>query len=1116
MRKILIKPISLVLSLSMVLPLLGISVNASASENSIAVNQIDGEYGNYFFDDEVAEIKVSFKNGYEKSTKITVNYSVVDYFGDVKVNGSLNPITLSVGGEYIHTFRFENLPFHTYKLKLDIYNHNYKSNSESEIEFSKIVSCRDADVDWIGQCVHFNQGKGGEPNINLSTLDIIGNTWVRDDFSWEEIEEEPGVYDFSEEDIVIDKMLAHNQKPLICISYGSPFYDNYDAPHTDEGRAAFARMCAEVVKHYKGKVSHFEIWNEYNGGMGNANRRPPETYAEMLKVAYIAMKEADPDVTVVGCATSLVAQGWIERVIKHVGIEYMDGVSVHPYGFPNSPESAGLEASLMTLHEMLQKYGKDMPVWSSEYGYPTYVDSVTDDYGAAYLQRGFIIQDYIRLATGQNDIMMNYDFQNDFIDPERRDREANFGIIKHESENYAAKQGLLSMSSLQNLIAKRKIEGRYEPNGNIVAYKYTGDNQKDMIVLWTLEYSENCSLKVSTPTVTLIDYLGNRKEVTAHNGYVNIGASLYPTFVEGEFKTVEFDSPRFYPNDTVTASQGEVFDVILKRNAQDTDKEMTVKSYLPVGLTAVSDAVFKQGETETAVSIKTVSDIAVGKYSLKFYLADSGNVYGECGAEVNIVADRNIIVKPVITDTENWKEWAIDIKVKCNSKVKKLGGKVSVLAPVEYKDNDNMEFEPLGYGEEASFRIPVLKEPGNYLTEFIIKTEFDDGKIVETSRIASALASVRTTKPIVIDGMLSEKDWTDAMWFDMDKNLLTSYDGPADLSGRGAMMWDKNYVYIGVELLDDIHFQNQLGDGMWTEDGLQFVIDQGRERGYGTEGWHEIGFGLSNDGKSYAHRWQAIPGKSGGEMVNVNLQAKRDEVKKTTVYEASIPWTDLLPAGATMVEGDIYGFSILANESDGAGRLNWIEYMSGIGGIKNAREYGDVIMLDLTGGNAVDGEVAEEDKKPEPYEWAKPFVESLNSEGVTGYSAENYPYGNEITYGEFVKMLIKSMNFADVNEAWNIARELNIVADGKRPEDVIIRQNLMTLVSRALKVKNGGEDADLSIIDKFSDSTEIADYARQSVANLVEAGIISGSSDGKLYPNSNATYAEAAVILSGI
>jgi len=72
------------------------------------------------------------------------------------------------------------------------------------------------------------------------------------------------------------------------------------------------------------------------------------------------------------------------------------------------------------------------------------------------------------------------------------------------------------------------------------------------------------------------------------------------------------------------------------------------------------------------------------------------------------------------------------------------------------------------------------------------------------------------------------------------------------------------------------------------------------------------------------------------------------------------------------------------------------------------------------------------------------------------------------------------------------------------------------MVANALKV--GGKDvsADTAELDKFSDKSEIANWAQSSVAVAVKEGIITGRTATTVVPKANATRAEGTVMIKKV
>ncbi|MEK5466294.1 endo-1,4-beta-xylanase [Paenibacillus sp. FSL R7-0210] len=166
------------------------------------------------------------------------------------------------------------------------------------------------------------------------------------------------------------------------------------------------------------------------------------------------------------------------------------------------------------------------------------------------------------------------------------------------------------------------------------------------------------------------------------------------------------------------------------------------------------------------------------------------------------------------------------------------------------------------------------------------------------------------------------------------------------------------------------------------------------------------------------------------------------------------------------------------------------------------------------------------------YSWASEAIDTLYSLGIIqGTSAVTFSPEKNITRADFVLLVVRALGleaesgsgFADVSqgayyyEALSIAKQLGIIngTDGSNfnPKGEISRQDMMVIAARALKVVNklsaGGSAGDLA---GYTDRMKVAKYAIDSVAALVQEGIVRG--DGKsLHPTGTATRAEAAVMI---
>jgi hypothetical protein len=127
--------------------------------------------------------------------------------------------------------------------------------------------------------------------------------------------------------------------------------------------ANYAAFVAYLAQRYGTRLAAIEVWNEPDQAnqLYFAGPNKPQRYAAILRAAYPAIKQANPNVPVL--AGSLVgANGVFLRALYAAGIKgYYDGLAVHFYTLTL--------ASLRSLHEVQLASGDTKPLWLNEFGW---------------------------------------------------------------------------------------------------------------------------------------------------------------------------------------------------------------------------------------------------------------------------------------------------------------------------------------------------------------------------------------------------------------------------------------------------------------------------------------------------------------------------------------------------------------------------------------------------------------------------------------------------------------------------------------------------------------------------------------------------------------------------
>ena len=178
-----------------------------------------------------------------------------------------------------------------------------------------------------------------------------------------------------------------NSTPQWAVEPGQPAVISPPADYDE-----YAEFVSLVAERYAGQVSAYEVWNEPNAYFFWSPAPDPAAYTELLQAAYPAIKEADPDATVIGGVVGWVNDveglaispaNYVEGMYEAGAAGYFDALSYHPYHY-TLPFSQGEPYGdiapinqLELMRELMVAYGdEDKLIWATEYGEPT---SVVDE-----------------------------------------------------------------------------------------------------------------------------------------------------------------------------------------------------------------------------------------------------------------------------------------------------------------------------------------------------------------------------------------------------------------------------------------------------------------------------------------------------------------------------------------------------------------------------------------------------------------------------------------------------------------------------------------------------------------------------------------------------------------
>jgi hypothetical protein len=332
-----------------------------------------------------------------------------------------------------------------------------------------------------------------------------GAKWSREGLSWSRIEPRPGEFHWDYYDGLLDCATRNGISIYGLLSGWAPWAKAY----TSEGVDQYVAFLKQVVAHYRGRIHHWEIWNEPNIFFWQG---PKELYAELLKRSYAAVKEVDPTAQVLGISTSGIDFKFIAQMLE-LGAPF-DVLTIHPYR--KQLDDVRFIADLKKASEQVKlPDGTTRPVWLTEMGWTTHVphhvlrqdfEPVTQRVQAQLLARVYLCS----LVSDIRPRTFWYDFRDDGSDPFYF--EHNLGTLRQDGR---PKPAYLAFATLTHLLEGTKFDGPVDAGAGILAFRFRSDQpeNRELFVVWNPTSDGVAQLRLPAKQVHIINTIG---EAIAH------------------------------------------------------------------------------------------------------------------------------------------------------------------------------------------------------------------------------------------------------------------------------------------------------------------------------------------------------------------------------------------------------------------------------------------------------------------------------------------------------------------------------------------------------------------------------------------------------------------------
>ena len=231
----------------------------------------------------------------------------------------------------------------------------------------------------------------------LRMIREAGFVWLRQEFPWEDLEVTGrGQFDWAKYDRIVERTAAHGLRLLVRLS-NPPAWSRADPQAGDlappDDLQDFVNYAAAVAERYRGRITHYQVWNEPNifPEWGN-NFVDPARYTELLCRTYAALKRVDPDIIVVNAAIAptISLDGYegfsdlifLQEIYDRGGGDCFDVLSAQGYGLFSGPTDRRLRATSVNVARhtyyrdiMVRNGDAHKPIWLSEAAWNATLDA---------------------------------------------------------------------------------------------------------------------------------------------------------------------------------------------------------------------------------------------------------------------------------------------------------------------------------------------------------------------------------------------------------------------------------------------------------------------------------------------------------------------------------------------------------------------------------------------------------------------------------------------------------------------------------------------------------------------------------------------------------------------
>lgn len=364
----------------------------------------------------------------------------------------------------------------------------------------------------------------------------LGASWTRLRFQWADVQPDgPDDWQPPLDDHALDAELDDGRL-VVGLLIGIPDWardrrllpEGLDLPPNDPGNT-WASFVREAVSRYEGRIDHWIIWNEPDiddpDAPGHTWDGSVEEFAQLLRVAYLVAKEANPDAVIhLPAFTHFWDPGYFGRFLDILLADsaaaahnhYFDVATAHLYFQPEA------------IYDVISGFRADMtsrglrqPIWLVETNAPPADDTYWlvpnwTLYVTVYEQAAFVPQALASALAARAERVAVFKLMD--VDGDRAANPEPFGLLRQDSSRRPAFDTYrIAIRQLDG--ATTAVRERWDAVGQI---RVDQGDRTTTVLFARLPEAQEATVRATSETAELVDMWGKRRTLTAEKGVFTV------------------------------------------------------------------------------------------------------------------------------------------------------------------------------------------------------------------------------------------------------------------------------------------------------------------------------------------------------------------------------------------------------------------------------------------------------------------------------------------------------------------------------------------------------------------------------------------------------------------